>query len=413
MPLANDLKVLTWIANKGLQTLLTTLPYVRCATSEYQPQFDNTEYAKGDTIQIRRVNRRIGGEGATINLDGVVEKTETLTIEKQFNDGMDFTTKEQALFTTGREGAEIYAERYITPSMLRLVHMLNSYIGERAASDLSYYYGAPSTPISTYTQVAQMNARMQNLSMPVEGEKYLIVNPDDGATLKGSLANFFNPILHKGIDEKYFMKELADFQFQESASVPRHTAGTAAGVAGLTVKTDVTSGNTIVVTGFGGADANAFKKGDIITVADSFIVAPATYKTTNIPVQYTVQADAAAVADGLNFSATVTVSPEVIIDQTNPFWNTNVKLTAGKTVTVLGSHNLNVAFCKGGLSLACPKMQRLETPKCVFVTDTKFGTGISLRLSQSADIMTGKNIMRWDLLAGAKFHPEYGIKALT
>ena len=294
-----------------------------------------------------------------------------------------------------------------------MVHQAHNYLAEKAETDLCYYYGSPGTPINSYAQVAAFNARMQNLSMPVMEEKYLIVNPDDGASLKSSLANFFNPVLHRGIDEKYFLKSLADFEFEETAGVKYHTAGSAGGLGGLTVKTDVTSGNTIVVTGFPGAAVGVFKKGDLITVGGSKIIAPASYKTTNIPVQYVVLADADAVVDGAAFSATITVTPEVIIDPTNPFLNQDVKLAAGSTVTVLASHNANTAFCKGGLSYACPPMQRMWTPESITVSDTKFGTGISLRLSKGADITNDKNIMRFDLLMGARFWYEYGIRVVT
>lgn len=414
MALSNDLKVLTWIANKGLMYLLVNMPYIHAGTTEYAPEFDNNEYAKGDTIQVRRVNRRVGGEGAVINLDGVVEKTETLTVEKQFNDGLDFTTKEQSLFLTGDDGMEIYSDRYIRPSILRLVAQVETYLSGRAAQDLYYNIGTVGSSLASYGDIANINARMQNLSMPTMFEKkYLIVSPTQGATLKTGLSNLYNPAIHGPIDEDYKFPKIADFFMYESPTVSRHIAGAAADsitYPTLTVKTDVTSGNTITVTGFGGVVVGAFKKDDIISISGSKIISPTIYKNTGIDAQYVVQATVDSDAGG---DAIITVNPEVIIDTTNPFYNLDAKLAATSPVTCVATHDVNTAFINGCLSFACPRMRKMDTPYSVTVQDTKFGTGISLRLSRAADIINDKNIWRWDLLVGARFWPEYGIRVIT
>jgi len=411
MALSNEFKVLTWIANRGLAELLINLPWIQCGTTEYDGELDNRVYAKGDTLQVRRANRRIGGEGPVINLDGIIEKTEPLTIEKQFNDGLMWTTVEQALFQSGDRGMEIYAERYIKPSILRLVTKVHQYIGERAVQDIYYSYGTPGTPINSPGQIAKIHARMENLSIPVGEEKYLIVNPIDGAELKTSLVNFFNPTFNKGIGEKYFLKEIMDFQYQATSGIKRHIAG--AGKTGytLTIKSDVTSGNTIVITGFGGVVVGAIKKGDIIEVTNPVIVAQTSYERTNIPAQFVAQADADSDAAG---DVSVTVSPEVVTALDNPFRNVYPKLTAGDPVTVYDDHNVNTVFTKGALSYACPKMKDMWTGGgSVSVTDKDFGTGITLRLSRGADIVNDQNIMRWDILCGARFWGEYCTRAVS
>lgn len=410
MALSNDLKVLTWIAKKSLQFLIMNMPFIKCGTSEYQPDFDNREYAKGDNIQIRRANRRVGGEGATIALDGVVEKTEYLTIEKQFNDGMVFTTKEMALFQTGEYGMEDYANRYILPSVLRTVSQVNSYIAQRAEQDLYHSYGTVGSPINSAGVLANIHARMEDLSMPVEQEKFLITTPYDGAQLKNSLVNYFNPAFNKGVGERYFLQQIMDFHYQATAGIKRHTTGLASGVATMTVKTDVSSGNSITITGCTASQTGYFLKGDIISVAGTYFLNPNTYQITTVPATFVVTADANSDAGG---DCTVTVSPEVIIDPTNPWRNFSAKLAATSPVVVVASHNVNVAFVKGGLSYAAPRMQKMWTPYCVDMTDTEFGTGISLRLSRGADITNDQNILRFDLLFGAKFHPEYGVRIVT
>ena len=412
MALSNDFKVLTWIANKGLAYLLTNLAYTKCGTTEYMPEFDNNVYAKGDTIQVRRANRRVGGEGATIALDGVIEKTEPLTIEKQFNDGLVFTSKEEALFQTGSYGQQIYSERYILPSILRLISQVNSYMAERASKDIYYSTGAAGTPINSTGYLATLNAKMMDYNIPTNSvEKYLIINPSDGAALKNSMVNYYNSTFNKGIGEKFFVKQVMDFLLEETSSVPVHTVGAAyADLATLKVNADVTSGNTIVIKGITPSTTGAFKKGDIISIAGSKVVVSPTYNTTAHDAQFVVQADVDATAGGL---ATITVSPEIIIDTTNPFRNLSAKLAADAVVTLVNTHNEGVAFTKGALSFAMPKMKQMWTPYSVSVTDNKFGTGITLRLSRGADIVNDQNILRFDVLCGARFWGEYSVKAIS
>jgi hypothetical protein len=407
MALSNDFKVLTWIANRGLSFLVPNFAFIECGQSEtYGPEFDNREYAKGDNIQIRRSNRRIGGEGTTISLDGVVEKTENLTIERQFNDGLVFSTKEQALFMSGEEGMEIYAERYIKPSILRLTAQINSYLAQKASTDLYNHTGSVGTPINSFATLANVRAKMANLNMPIDSEEsYMIVTPDDDAALKSSLPNLFIPTTNERVVNKYFLNSIAEFTYHSTSTVDRHIAGSAGGATGLAVKTAVSSGNTIVIKGFSGAATKVFKKGDKITIDGSYKLAPVTYAVTNQKAQFVVTADADSNASG---EATITVSPEIIIDATNPFRNFSAQLAADAPVTVLATHNSNVAFTKGGFSYAMPKMQKMWLPYSTTVTDTEFGTGISLRLSKGADITNDQNIMRWDVLVGARFWPEYG-----
>lgn len=416
MALANDLKVLTWIANKGLAYLVTNLPYITCGSSQYMPEFDNKEYAKGDTIQIRRSNRRIGGEGAVIALDGVIEKTENLKIEKQFNDGLDFTTKEEALFVSGEYGRNIYSERYIYPSILRLVSKANAYIADRAMEDLNLTYGTPGTALSSTSILTNTRALMETHNMPVEQDTYLITNPTDGAQLKNTLFNYFNNTFNKGIGEKYFLQQICDFQFESSSAAPHHTAGLGADAVtypNLSVKASISGGNAVVITGFGGVVTGALKKGDIFTVADCNALTPTLYKDSNRLAQFVITADANAVGAGDATAAFRIAGGPIVVDSTNPFRNVTAPMTATKKVIITPSHNVNTAFCTGGLDYAMPKMREMWTPSSVTVTDNKFGSGISLRLSRSADIINDKNIMRWDLLVGAKWHAEYGVRVIT
>lgn len=417
MSLPNEFKTLSWIANKGLAYLLATMPFIKCGSSEYNSQFDNREYAKGDTIQVRRSNRRIGGEGATINLDGVVEKTDTLTIEKQFNDGLVFSTREQALFMTGEEGMEVYAERYIKPSILSLVSKINFYMAEKAVEDLVYTTGSAASPINSFSTLANLRATMADLHMPIEEyENYLIVSPQDDAALKSSMPSLFLPKNNDKVFNKYFLTSLADFDYQNTATVYKHIAGAASNtttypVGTLTVKTDVTSGNTITVTGFGGAVTGVFVKGDVIRVAGSHIVVPNPYRTTEQGATFIVT-DTSVNSD-IAGDAVVHVKQEVIIDPANPFRNLDLKLAATSVVTCEPSHKANTAFTKGCLSYAMPRMQKMWTPYCVDVTDKDFGTGISLRLSKGSDIVNDQNIMRWDVLVGARWWYEYGVRVMS
>lgn len=418
MALSNDLKVLTWIANKSLLYLVTNNPMLKAGSSVYEAEFDNKEYAKGSSIQIRRSNRRVGGNGAVIALDGVIEKTNTLTIDNQFNDGLVFTSQEMALFQQGSYGQELYAERYIYPSMNMINAKICSYLGTQAEKQLGIMYGTPATPINSYSTVAAIRAKMEDLNMPVEQEKYLITTPSDGAQLKSSMVNYFNSSFNKGIGEKYFLQEVGGFMFDTTSGIARHTSGTAAALGDSTIqiKTSITSGASVDLKGLV-ASTTTIVPGDRFTVAGAYRIAPTTFKTTTHLVECVVTGTSTITADSSGYATVpfaVVGSEGIITDTTNPFLNCIATgFPANAYVSFKASHNVNVAMIKGGLDYAAPKMQEMWTPYCVNVKDTKFGTGINLRVSRGSDIVNDQNIIRVDVLFGAVWHKELAMAVLT
>jgi hypothetical protein len=408
----NTFQVANWVAAKSLAKLVVSLPFLQCGNSYYEPDFDNSTYAKGNTINIRRSNRRVGGEGQTVSIKGFEERTDSLTIDIQQNDAWQMTSREQSLFTQGRMGQEYFFSNYIEPSLLRTVTAINQYIAQQAANDLVYWYGSPGTPINSATVLMNTNAFMENLSMPVrDSSPYLIVTPQDAVALRSSVLNLFTPNINERLLKNYFQNEIIDFQFEKTPLIYRHVSGAASGMAGLTVKNTVSSGNTIVITGATPSTVGAIKKGDAISIAGSKIVAPTTFKVLTVDSQWTATADADSDAFG---DIIVTVKDQIIpLASGSANANIDIALQAAAPVTVVADHNVNIAFCKPALTYAAPKMVKLQTPVCVEKRDTKFGTGLTVRVSFYADGNNDQNVMRMDVLFGARFFLEFGVKVLS
>lgn len=420
---SNNFKYAQWIAREGLSHLRANLAWPSCGNSMYQAEFDNAVYAKGDQIQIRRSNRRLGGEGSEVNYDDINERTEYMKIEKQFHDAIEFGSREQTLFTTGKPGLKNYFDNYIAPSINRITTQINQYMGEKAAKDLIYTYGTPGTPLNSPAMLANVYAMMQDLTMPVMDDgsdtslPYLMVNPTDGAALKSSMVNYFNKTFNVGIGERFFLEKVMSFIYHSTQTTYQHTPGLASAMAGLTVKVDVTSGSTITITGATPSTVGAIKAGDVIYVDGSYLIAAQTYNVLPYKATFVATADADSDVAG---DIVVTVKDEIILlGSGNANANLDAKLAAGATVTVLAaavgktSYNVNAAFTKPALSYAMPKMQMLSGFDSYQQTDTVNNTGIVLRVTNYADGKYDKNYMRLDVLCGARFFPEYGLKIIT
>jgi hypothetical protein len=160
-------------------------------------------------------------------------------------------------------------------------------------------------------------------------------------------------------------------------------------------------GATISVTDY-------FVVGDVISIAGVQSVNPVGRAATGQDMQWVVTANASSDGSG---NITVSVSPSIISDTSNPNRNVSNAVPDDAAVTMVGTHNVNVAYPSRGLDIVCPPLYKLQVPYASVAVDPE--TGLSLAVTQTGDILGYQNYMRIDLLCGFKWHQQYAVRVLS
>ena len=163
-----------------------------------------------------------------------------------------------------------------------------------------------------------------------------------------------------------------------------------------------------MLAGATGGVTDYFVAGDVISIAGVESVNPVGRKSTGQNMQFVITANASSTGGG---AVTISVSPSIISDATNPNRNVSNAVPNSAAVTVVGSHNVNVAYPMRGLDVVCPPLYKLQVPYSSVAVDEE--TGLSLAVTQTGDILGYQNYMRIDLLCGFKWHPQYCVRVLS
>lgn len=399
------------MANKFLTTDLISIytlakfvnetPFLQTSSRNVEADFDMASYKIGDTVNIRRRNRFKTGDGQVTTPQSVQEQSEALVINHQYNVSMNYTMKDLTL------SIDDFGERYVEPAIESMVNQMEFDIATQASRDLNFYVGTAGVPLSSFASVDAANRKMRSLGIPKMGrESYCATSLTDAASLRSSLANFFNPTLNETITQRAALGRLGVFDMFESQNIYTQIAGTP-GAGPITVVSEVSSGNSIAMTGFTPSTLVA-KIGDIFEVEDVYSINPLNYQSTGDFMQFVVTAP--ATSDGAG-NATIFVNPTIISDSGNQNQNVSNPIPASAAVNFVASHTLNLAYIDSGLDLVCPPPEPLDLPFNKRETDKDMN--VSILLSKQGDIINGVNIMRLDILCGFKWHPEYAIRLIS
>jgi hypothetical protein len=252
------------------------------------------------------------------------------------------------------------------------------------------------------------------MGVNIANDAYMAMTVRDGSSLKGALLNNFTPVFNEDIVRSSAIGHLSYFDIFQSQNIKRHIAGAGPRLTPgdtLTVNGAVASGNTLILAGANGGGAavvDYFVAGDVISIAGVQSVNPVGRASTGQNMQFVITANASSLLGG---AVTITVAPSIISDTSNPNRNVTNAVPNGAAVTVVGSHNVNVAYPARGLDIVCPPLYKLQVPYSSVAVDPE--TGLSLACTQTGDILGYQNYMRLDLLCGFKWHPQYSERVLS
>lgn len=403
--MANQFITTQLVSNTALAMFANNAPFVMTGSRIYQDDFTSSGYKIGDTLQVRRQNNFIVGDGATATPQDIVETVENIVVAHQYHALIAYTVQDLTL------RIEDFSRMFIQPAIQNIVTQMERDICTAAELTLNFFSGTAGTPINSFTTVDLAGAKLLEQGVNISSDAYLAMTVRDGSSLKGALLNNFTPVFNEDIVRQSAIGHLSYFDIFQSQNIVKHTAG--AGPVShasdtLTVNGTVSSGNTIILAGATGTVTNYFLPGDLISIAGVTSVNPLSRASTGQNMQFVITAAANSSGGG---AVTITVSPSIISSTASPLQNVSGPVLTSSAVTVVPSYNVNVAYPARGLDIVCPPLYKLQVPYASVAVDPE--TGLSLAVTQTGDILGYQNYMRLDVLCGFSWHPQYAVKLLS
>ncbi len=405
----NTFDLSSLVAPRAVAILASMNSLVRLGNRGNSQMFVAKDYAPGDTINLREDNFFVGSRGDTVTAEDIVESTVPLTIQPLFNVTVNYKSSDL------QRDIVSFTSEIIEPAVRRLSTMINDSIYNAALTQLAHYTGDITAPLNTFQSVSGINPVMTTLDMNKYGRN-LAIDPYNFNQLVGSsdLRNSFLPSLNEKITIDATLGRLAGFEIFQDTSIAPMVTGTHDAAGAVTVTTLVTSGSLITLGGFN--PGATFVAGDLFTVLGSYEWAAVSQRQITQQKQLVVTAPAVADITG---AVTLSVFPAIITTgpKTNVFTpgTSPNQIPAGAVVlfeTNFTSGYLNqLAFTDRGLQLALPPMLPLHTATSFVSTDP--ATGISLTVSQQADIYANVNTLRISGQMGVTWLQNQCVRVLT
>lgn len=403
--MANQFITTDLVSNTALAMFANNSPFVMTASRIYQDDFVSSGYKIGDTLQVRRQNHFIVGDGSVATPQSIIETVETIVVQHQYNALIAYTIQDLSL------RIEDFSRLFIAPAIQEIITRMETDIAAQAEQQLYFFTGTAGTAINSFGVVDTAGAKLLEQGVNIASDAYLAMTVRDGSSLKSALLNNFTPVFNEDIVRQSAIGHLSYFDIFQSQNIKHHVAGAGPRLYQadtLLVNGAVSSGSTIVMDGATISITDYFVVGDLISIAGVQSVNPVGRAATGQNMQFVVTANASS--DGAG-NITVQVAPSIISDTSNPNRNVSNAVPNNAVVTMIGSHNVNVAYPSRGLDIVCPPLYKLQVPYSSVAVDPE--TGLSLAVTQTGDILGYQNYMRIDLLCGFQWHPQYAVVLLS
>ena len=385
--------------------------FISTGQMTFSEMWQNGQYDAGDSISVRLDNQFQVKRGDTVTVGEVQEQTRALTLQPLYSVPVEYTTTD---FTKNMYHG--WSDRVLKPAVQNLISKMNADIATAAVTQLNYYgANAISASINSFADIEDPGTILLDLGVPLDEKWYFALTPKDKSAVGSALQNSFNPTLNEEISFGSRLGRLSYFDIMMDQSIATYTPGIALGTDNLINDTSISDGDSTLV--LDGIDNDGTLVAGMAFSVDNSVVSGAalcksvnriTKASTGRDMQFVVTANA-TISSG---AATITVSPtmrdntvpELQNVSSLPVDNASITWSAGTDT----NHKVNTAYTRNGLQLAMPPLAELDTPESSTFTDKD--SGISIRVSKSAEILNNKNILRLDALLGYVWMPEQAIR---
>ena len=382
-----------------LRLLTNQLEVAQHFDTKWMRQFDQ-QFAVGSSVQVKLPQKWTIRDGLGYTPQPI--NRITTTVNCNLIKGIDFEwdSIEKAL-EMERSEKEI-SDQYIAPAAAQLAQEIDSQAALFAYQNANNIVGVLGTDPTNSTTFMQGLQRLTELACPPGGEKGAIVTPSVATAVVPNIQTYFNPASEISRAFKNgSMGMFNGFEWHNSMSLKRHTAGTAGTAAGLTIGANVNSNsNTVTIIG---TAAETLNVGDVFNIAAVNQVNPMTREVLTPVLKQFVVTQPVTLTGG---SDVVSISP-TIYGPGSQYQNVDALPLATAVVTLFpgtpspqgksGAQNLLIH--PDAYALVSVK---LESPEAVEVISQKRDpkTGIAIRFVRAFDSVQSRMINRWDMVFG-------------
>jgi coat protein Gp5 len=398
--LANSFIFPDWVAPEALRLLLNKLEVAKHFNTDYNKEFDR-EFPVGEVVRVKLPQRFFVRDGLGYTPQPINRINTTVTCNQIF--GVDFEWDSFEGAVRMERTKEEISKQYLEPAMAQISQEIDSraaLFAYQNANNIVGQLGVDPTTIATFAQARQ---RFKELACPSGGDKAFVIPPQVNTSMTPALASLLNPT--DEISEQYkegSLGKMQGFEFYESMSLWRHTAGTWATPANNTVSTlGGQSGTTLLVAN---TAADTYNVGDVFSIANVNQVNPMTRRYVSlVPKTFVVTAPLVGTGGG---SDALQISP-AIFGPGSQYQNVDA-LPAGSALMTLfpGTTSPNGKSSAQGLALHPDAFAlvgvKLESPKATELTSQARDkqTGIPIRFVRMFDPIQSKMVNRWDTVIG-------------
>ena len=385
-----------------LAWLLNSFYAIRESNKKFR-NFENEVGNLGDTITFDTTPRFITYAGLVITQQPSTQRVQSLVCSQAFNVSSGYTDQ-QFIFNV-----QDYMDRFGKAAMLELGTKVEADVLKNIVSGVRIndpqnanfgalqvnsgpfrFYGDGTTPINSYTQLAQMIANFNDFGAAknkLQGVLPTVSIP----SIIGSGLNQFAINRNNDTAMSWELGSFAHCDWFTSNLLPTHISGTIGDTAApnnvMTVVStnDPTGANVTQITftePTSGTDANAIKAGDLFQFNDGVAGQPNMrfltfigHEASQQPVQFRAIADAATVAGSVTVTLQ-TINGVGLVWQQNQNQNLNNAIAAGMTVTPLPSHRAGLLHSGDQYYLAMPRLPDESPFTTVQMQDADSGAAI-------------------------------------
>jgi hypothetical protein len=392
----NSLVTIDMVTRESLRVAHEVSQFIKTTDLQYDDSFAKTGAKIGSNLRVRLPNQYKRTQGSRVmDVQDQAESTSTITVAVQDHVDMRFNSAELAL------SLDELSKRYIEPAVKVLVSGIEAdYI---AASTKATYQvaGTAGTALNSLAAVGAARAKLNQQLAPKDGNRYIQADSVTMGGIVDSLKGLFQD--SSQIKEQYregMMGRTAMADWYENDRM--WTLSNGADVAGEINGGTLTSGiTTLTVDGFTAAPA----VGAVFTIEGTYDVHPETKVAYPHLKQFTVVSAT---------TTSITFSPAVIWDTTNPRQNCSGQPTDNDDIVFVGSASTNyiqpLMYHKEAFQFITADLPLMDDAhKCVRRTQDN----LSLRVWQASDIRNDELLMRIDILYGfAALRPEWACRLI-
>lgn len=395
--MANQLLTIAMITREAYRILVNNLVFAGKVNRSYDDKFGDEGAKIGSVLNVRLPVRYVYSQGQGLVLQDAVETSVPVALTTQYQRAFVFSSADLKL------NIDDFGTRFVKPAVASMANQIDG-DGLALWSTVYQQVGTPGTVPNALLTYLNAGVQLDDAAAPMDGERYLCINPRMQATIVDALKGLFQASSEISAQyKKGKMGETAGFDWYMDQNVGTYTTGPLGG-APLANAVAPQIGSSIITDTWTASAAKRLSKGDIVTfgvlggVDAVDMVNPQSRADVGKLQQFVVTADCSSDGSG---NLTIPISPAIVISGPNQNVtqgvNNNAVVNTYAAASTLSPQGL--LFHKDAFAFVNAD---LPLPNGVDMRDRVSSklAGLSIRLVRAYDVNTDRFPLRLDLLGG-------------